>query len=405
MSTETSLEIIKTEEVTSIMATAPDVLVKSQTLLDKATAKAQSLIDTAASGMSDDLDAELNKWQINAKKALTILNTDRTPITQLMTKVAKVFTGMEAKLDPAKPDSFYTKIQNIRNGYAAEKIRIQRQKEAEIQKQQNVKNEKNEIYAKVELSIRNTFNDLLLTTKTQVNNFFEGAKLETFADVSKRLKEMEVVLKIDKWNAFKVQLQAVYLTQEEIENIILNVKTSLFDELAAVYRENMEVIQQEVLDKLPTKKLELEALAKANDEERERLEAERLKRIQEEEDKLKAEAAQANAEDAKKVNSQKEVEAVQNLFDAQAAFADVQAGTNAKEGYNIEVKNYAGWQQIAAFWFQREGKTLSADKFDKKTLGQMKAFAEKSALKDDKERIESNHLVYHEVFKAVTTKP
>ena len=399
MQTETTTGLIKVEEVSSIMATAPDVLTKNQNLLAKAKSNAQPLIDTAASGMSDELDQKMNDWQVRGKEALKILNERRSPITQMMTQISKVFTGMENDLKETNE-----RIQKFRDGFAAEKIRQQRLKEAEIKKQQDNANERITIKAKIEENLRFTFQDFLLKAKTYVNQRFEALTLENFAEGEKWLKEFSVVFKIDKWQEFKPVVNAIYLTQAEVENVVLNVKTALYDELAATFRENMEVLKQETLDKLPSKKTELETIAKAGEEEKQRLEAERAKRIEEENKRLEDEAAKAKAQAAEQISATKEVEAVNTLFDAQAQMAEVAGGTNAKEGYNIEVKNYAGWMQLASFWFEHEGKTLAADKFEKKTLGQMKAFAEKAALKNEKEKIESAHLVYHEVFKAVTTK-
>jgi hypothetical protein len=50
------------------MASAGDVLAKMKTFVKRPPSKRQSYLDTIeGEGMSDELDAELNKWQVKAK--------------------------------------------------------------------------------------------------------------------------------------------------------------------------------------------------------------------------------------------------------------------------------------------------------------------------------------------------
>lgn len=404
MSTTTT-EIIKVEEITSIMANAGDTLLKNQALTAKAENKIIGLLDTIeGQGMSDELDKELNDWQVNAKKALQINYDRRTPITQMANQVVKAFTACEAPLDPAKKDSYYTKAQQYRNSWAAKKVEEQRKKEEEIRRQQELEKEKITVKAQVEEAIRLAYQDYLLKAKQYLNTNFERITLENFAGGEKWLKEYKCVLKLDVFEKMVPVVNAVYLTPELISNIILNVKTPLFTELAANFRECLEETKQLLIDRLPSKKAELEEIAKAGEEQRKELEAQAEKRRKEEEERLQREAEEAKAKEAAAVSEKKEAEQVNTLFDAQAQLAEVQSDSKHREGFSIEVKNYAGWMQISAFWFEREGKNTPADKFEKKTLGQMKTFAEKCAAKDPNDRIVSNHLVYHEVFKAVTVK-
>src|SRR5690606_2454513 len=118
----------------------------------------------------------------------------------------------------------------------------------------------------------------------------------------KWLKEYLCVLKVDVFEKMVPAVNAVYLTPELISNIILNVKTPLFTELSANFRECLEETKQLLIDRLPSKKAELEEIAKAGEEQRKELEAQAEKRRKEEEDRLNREAEEAKAKEAAAVS-------------------------------------------------------------------------------------------------------
>ena len=72
---------------------------------------------------------------------------------------------------------------------------------------------------------------------------------------------------------------------------------------------------------------------------------------------------------------------------------------NVKEGYSIQLKSTAGYLLLVQFWFEKEGKTLAVDKFEKMTFDRIKRFCEAYAIKND-EFLESPLLSYEPVYKA-----
>jgi len=70
-----------------------------------------------------------------------------------------------------------------------------------------------------------------------------------------------------------------------------------------------------------------------------------------------------------------------------------------KEGYSIQLKSSAGYLLLVQFWFEKEGKTLAIDKFEKMTFDRVKRFCEAYAIKND-EFLESPLLSYEPVYKA-----
>jgi len=88
-----------------------------------------------------------------------------------------------------------------------------------------------------------------------------------------------------------------------------------------------------------------------------------------------------------------------NLFEA-ASEAVVPSSAQVKNSLKIKVTNPAGYMQIFQVWFEREGKGLTGEQIEKKTIGQMVAFCEKTAMKDG-EIINSTFIKYEEDFKAI----
>ncbi len=406
MQTETqTVELIKFEEINSLIANAPDVLAKNQNLHDKAVAKAISLQDTIeAEGMTDELDAEVNKWMVSAGKALKINNERRSPITQMLTQVAKVFTSLEAPFDPTKKDSYYAKFQVHRNGWAIKKANAQRAKEAAILKQQNIDKEKISIKAEIELQIRNAYYDKLEAFKRHRTNLLNDMTLETINDGIQKINDFAIDYPKDKFNELPVAVNPIYIDSVEKDRILGVARIELYQELSANFRENMEVLKQELKDKIPSKKRELQNIAKAGEEEKAALkEQARLRQVADQK-KADEEAASKRLADSKKVEMTKQMETASTLFDTAAQLEEVKASTGkVRSSYKIVVTEPAGWGAIFLFWFENEGQGLDLEAIEKKTFKQLKTFAEKHANKTE-EFIDNDALIYEEELKAVVTK-
>jgi hypothetical protein len=90
-------------------------------------------------------------------------------------------------------------------------------------------------------------------------------------------------------------------------------------------------------------------------------------------------------------------------FDASVnATPTIEHAAQVRTGYNIEAKTPHAYLLIFQFWFEKEGSKLPMEKFEKKTLGSMKTFCEKEAIKTGT-KIESPFIVYHDDY-TVTAK-
>lgn len=398
-------EVIKFEEISSTLMSAENVLISNRTLFEKAESKAKTLLDTIeAEGMSDEMDAEVNDWQNKAKTALSINNERRSPITQLLSRISKEFTSLENPLDPQKPDSYFSKLQLHRNKFAKQKEEARKAKEAEILRKQKADAERIQLKAEAESQIRKAYNTKLFSFKSYLSKLVNDSTLETIAENKAKIEKVSIDYPRDKFNELECFIVSNIIDTVEIERIISTTRINLYDEMSANFRENMEVEKQSSLDLLPSKKKELERIAKAGAEEAERLrkEAENRKKI--EEQKLQIQQEEQAKADKARLEAEQQMNNAQTLFDTASQMAEVaESATKVKKSYIIEVKDVAGWGAIFMFYFEKIGMKLDVETFGKKSLNQMKKDVEKIA-NTTSEMIEHASVEYVEDVKAVVTK-
>ena len=392
---------IATAKLVEIVQTAPAILKDSKTRHDRAVEYGNNLLDKAEeNGMSDDLDALMADYQGKLRVTYKTIYEARRPFTQIVDEVKKEFTTLESDIDPAGKANIFFKIQGIRNIFVTDKIAAQKKKDAEVLKLQNIEKEKIEIEKQVIIAVNESFANYLSGVKRAMNNIFEGMKLDSVESTRKILNATPMGLAKTMFDTFGVKDYWVnYLSQDEVKMIITNRKTeSFFADLNDVCGIDLMEYRRELIEKIPSKQKELEAIANAGIEEAARLQKEATERQEKEAERLKAEAAQKTIEVAQNAA----VEAAGKTFEATIATQAQLFQTDApktKDGYLIEVAHRAGYGLLFQFWFEKEGHSLSADKIEKKTIGQMKSFCEAYAIKND-EKIVSPLLKYTETYKA-----
>lgn len=401
MNTETQLPELATAKLVEIVQTAPAILNDSKVRRDKAVLYGQNLLNKAEEfGMNDDLDALMSDYQAKLRVTHKTIYEARRPFTQIVDEVKKEFTTLEADIDPAGKTNIFFNIQRVRNIFVTDKVAKQKAHEAEMLKKQNAEKEKIDISKQIDIAINEAFSTYLNGVKRAMNNIFEGMRLDTVADVKKMISATPLSLSKVMFDGFGAkQYYTNYLTTLEISEILSEKKTeSLFADLNDVCQIDLQEYRRELIEKIPSKQKELQAIASANLEE-----AARLQKLAD--DRKAAETARLDAEAAEKLKeaaSKAEVKAAgETLTASVAAQAElfVNEAPKTKESYLIEVSNNAGYGVIFMFWFEKEGRGLTADKIEKKTIAQMKKFCEDYALKND-EKIVSPMITYTEVYKA-----
>ncbi len=400
--------LVQFQELPAIAANAPAILEKNTKLLSIAIDKGQTLLDTieGAGEITPEIDEDCNKFMANCATALKTMNERRSPITQMLTAVAKEFTRLENDLDKDKAGTIPFKIQAHRNELARKQL-IKQQEEANKLKQQRLAaEEKIDVVARVQLKVRERYNEALIASKRKFNEVFNEMTLDNIEETKAAIKAMPLAYPRDKFELIQCAVTAVYIPTEELAGIMFDAKVALYDELNANFRENMEALQMHLTDQIPARKQELVEIGKAGKAEQKRLADAAILRQKEEALRLEREESDRQAQALRASQETKEVGEATLNFEQDIAKAEIMGSATqvVKQSYVIEVKSATGWMMVVNLWFQNFGGKTSQDKFPGKKLESMKKDCELLAFNGGPRLDDSPHLEYLLDVKAKTTK-
>lgn len=428
---------------------AGDILQKNKSRAEKAVAVGRKLLTELKANnnvMTSALDERMQKFLANCSNAKSGMNDDRKIFTQTMDLIKKAFTGEESKLDASTPGTEAYEIQQIRNNYAKQLHQEEQERQRLIRVQQEKDQEAIRLKAEGEKRLLKWVGEYTQAEKMRINTVFNGITLDTFNVKSEKLRVMDPVYPYAHLQQFAHGLYSPLFKVDEISSILDTTIGSKFQELAANYKMEISELRDFLVERLPSKKQELEAIkqqeeerkkeqeeqerireetktANANrqkeldaelkesqererkaNEERERIQNEQKQREQDGKDLLKKEGEDKERGQMQQIENNKELETTMSLFQTAADAATVSApAPEVRQGYEIEVLNPAGYMQIFQLWFTEEGKSLSLDKIGGTKLDSMKTFCEKFAHKKGT-KIDSQFLKYNDSFKAVNRK-
>jgi hypothetical protein len=455
MSDTQELSII--EKSLEVFKTGGEILQKNKTRSEKAVTVGQTILAAivayrAQNGgvrlLPQDLYERCNNYQVNARKAKEEMNAERSEITQIMDMIKKEFTSAENDLDNKKVGTPAFEIQQAQNDHAKavheEQERVRQEAERTAAKQK----EAVAIKAEIETKLNDYFNSCLLTEKQRMNEAFNKITLENYDGRHSSLLAYNPVYAYAHFEAFNPNINTYgkQHTAQEIQNITLNVTAGRFELMAERYKEELLELKGNLIAMLPSKRNELEELAraeaerlenekkqreleeqkkKANEAERLRIdteqkelaerqraaneEAQRLRKQQEEREeaerqRLQDEADETRRKEQERINLDKTADETLALFEKEHAIGSASvAAPAARKDYEIAVKSPVAWALIFQFWFENEGKNKTIEQMGKTSLNQMKAFAEKAA-KDKGTKIDSPHLSYEDSFTSINKK-
>lgn len=380
----------------AVFSTAPDVLMQNQSSYSKAKTVYDKLNELIAStGMSDVYDEQLAGFIVKVKATISTVNDRRKPITQIIDMVKKEFTSVESDLKALQESA-----QRQRDAYATEKMEALR-KQQEAQRLEAAKREEAitlERLASEQWGIVTAWH--LSNCKASMraivaNMSLEGTDKETLATYT-----------VNTLNAFKPSQpiedlridppKAHHHTGNELDAILTVAKKAAIEAYMKELPRELEILKQELAFEIPSKIAELEALSKASAEEAERLLAERkareeaqAKKAEEERLAREQEAASKAAIEAAGQTAAAAVDGAASLFEA----------PKVAESYEIKMDNTASYLLLTQFWFEKEGRGLTPDAFERMTFGRVKAFCEKWAVKNN-EFVQGKGIKYEPVYKA-----
>lgn len=384
MSTEsntTALAIASSaDNVSVIIRNTPEAYRKNQLSHHNCLKACQGLVDQiTASGMTDELDQKAALYLEKTRRTVKVMNELRSPVTKLFDQVRKEFTILENEIDPAKEGTVPYKLQILRNRYAAKK---REQEEARLRAE--------EAKRQAQLA-RDQYRDACIEDyKVSFNNLVVS-QLNKLTELNSKVTHESYQAVYDTVSAFVTELPADWcppssvrmplnLSPDETRQIRVDVMKSLITQFSNQFKTEIGDYRQEILDRLPSKKTELERAAKANAEEAARIKADMERREAEEAARKESERKAREQEEAKKAEVRKAGGKAANLFDMAQATAPVYQ-PKAKVSKKINVTAPSGYMQVMSMWWAKEGSHLSKEELDKIFKKQI-TFCEKLANKE-----------------------
>lgn len=396
--TTTALAIASSaENVGAIVRNTPESFRKNQLSHDNCLRACENLlVQIKEKGMTDELDKTAATYLERTRRTVKAMTELRSPVTKLFDQVRKEFTALENDIDPTKAGTVPYQLQQLRNIYAAKKREEEEAKRRAEEAKRQADMAREQYRNACEDDYRQKFNDLIVTRINKLTDLNSSVNLDNYKAVYDTVAGYAVELPAD-WCPPSSVRMPFNLTSDESRNIRGDVMRRLIGQFAEQYRSEIGDYRQEILDKLPSKKSELERAAKASEEEAKRIAEEIKKRDAAELARKEAERVAREQEEAKKKEVQKAGAEAASLFDLSQATAQTYQ-PKTKVTKKIRILNPNGYMQVLMMWWAKEGSRMTDEELAKIFKKQI-SFCEKVANKDG-EFINDGSVVYVDDVKA-----
>lgn len=382
----TEVAIIKQENLQQIVSGAPQSYNENKLSHDKCLSFGQQLLQTIQQQGeldNDELDQRVGTFLTKARNTVKKMNEKRSPFTKLFDQVRQQFTQIENEIDPSKPGTIPYLLQAYRNQYAAKKLKAQQEEQRKALAEKQHKDALDRLLTDIKDDFEKKFQAFLDGSIKALQALDEGITLQNLDASMESIKNVPTVLPTQLVPGLKYTVSLSYysgVTPAEAAQKENEAKNALLQQFTNQYRYEMETNRDYILDRLPSKKKELEKIAAANDEEAARLQKEKAEREEAERKRQETERQQklADAERAKELEKQQKDMA--GLFEGAAISAAGQA-TKAKVTKKIRLLDAEGILPVISMWWSKEGRNLSVEELMKKFKSQI-TFCEKIANKD-----------------------
>ena len=371
MSSEVS--IIKSKQLSTITGDLTQAHQVNTTSHDRCLAVGQQLLDLANQGMTDGLDAQIATFITKSRATVKKLYNNRSAYTQLFDLVKSEFAALEKDVDPTQKESIPYLLQQKRNEYAAykraEAERIRREEGRKLM----LEREKATYESGITEEYRRYFDSCLRKQVLSIDRMFTDATLENIDNLQTTLQNYPTNLIDLQLSKIAIPTMLDETTKAEINNRVVNTLLPAFRE-----QWSFEISSNvtEYLEKIPSKKLQLQVAAQASAEEAERIKEDMRKR--EEADRLRREAEKQASQPVEIV---KPADNINALFDAaKIATPAYQPKTSVKQ--EIVINDSVGILEVLNLWWQHEGCKADLEKL-KKDFKKQITFCEKLATKEN----------------------
>ena len=356
-------------------------------------------------GMSDELDSEASLFITKSKATVKKINEVRSPATKMFDQFKKVFTTMENEIDVSKEGSIPFQIQAYRNQYAAKKREEEERRRAEELRKMQMEQARKQYRIDCEDELCQWINATINIRINHLSEIFSATTLANYAETDKILRSYQVTLPED-WDsrfASMVRLPSP-LPREECASIRKDVRQTLMDrQFREQYKYALEEERDDLLTKLPSKKVELEKIAAveaANAAEAERIKAEMQEKERREAEARELERRKKEEEDRKAADAAKTASAVGDLFNSAASGTVVTYQSKTIVKKKVNVLNVEGFLDIFGMWWEFVGKNLTVEQLTKEFSKQITLVNKLANDAGTPRFIESEHLEYVEDVKA-----
>lgn len=377
------LTIIQTENIQTIVQAAPQAFQDnklSQQRCDEAGQAIYNAIKTQ--GMTDALDQQAAVYIEKARKTVKKMNERRAPVTKLFDDIRKEFTAMENSIDPLKPGTVPYVLQQQRNQFAARKhAEEERKRRLELERQQ-AEAVRATLLQDIEDDFRNQFSAYIAKACNALTAIDAAVTLDNYEASYKTVKNYCCTLPAD----FITGLQTAFInipvgiSVSELNKAEETVKSKLAEQFHAQFAFELESTRDYILDRLPSKKANLQRIAQADAEEKARIKAEMEARRLKDEAEREAERRRKEAEQRKQAEVARQQAEMDTIFSQQATLQDYQPKTKVSK--KIELLSPEGILPVFSMWWSKEGCKMSVEDIAKMFKKQI-TFCERLANKDE----------------------
>ena len=376
------ITIIRPENMREIMQTAPQCYKLNRQSRDNCVNAGQNILNAIQQqGMDDELDKQAATFIEKARRTVKVMNERRSPVTKLFDQVRTEFTAIENGIDPAKTGTIGYQLQQLRNQYATKKRAEEEKRLREEMARRQAEEAARKFRMDVEDDLKQQFQQLVDGKVNELRKMDETVSLDNYIFVHKSVGDFQRELPSGWVDSLKSRVRIPYgISTADVKSIEAELKEKLRQQFTEQYAFEVGETADYILDRLPSKKANLEKIAKANAEEAARMKAEMEVRQKAEAERMEKERAAREAEEKRKAEMERGAAEMSSLFNAQATMAGYQ--TKTKVTKKINLLNPEGIMPVISLWWSKEGCTLTVEELAKIFKKQI-AFCEKLANKED----------------------
>lgn len=396
----TEITIFEPQNFGTVIQAAPVAYRENQISHERCIAYGQQLLQRVQTeGMTDALDQEVATFIDRARRTLRKMNAKRSAVTQLFDSVRSAYTGLENEVDPAKHGTVPAQLQELRNQYAARKRAEFEAERRRQQLQQAREAAKTQYTVDVEVDLNLQFRTLVTNACNSLAQLDKSVTINNYDSVLATIIKTPDQLPEGWLSALAPSMHAPSpLTPDDEKAIVQSVKQRFAPRFAERYTTEITDARTSIVDRLPSKRCELERIAQANAEEAKRIKQQMAERERLEAEQREKERAEREAQEKAAATLASQKAEINSLFSEAQVMSQHQAKTSVKK--RIHVLNPEGFMQVVGMWWAQYGSTLTVPELEKIFSRQLTFCNKLANEKTGAVIIQSEHIEYIDEVKA-----